>query len=429
MTEVPKIVYDRLRAVLPERALSDVAAREQAHPDADLLTAFAEQALSATERDGVLKHLALCEDCREVLVLALPGVDAVSAPIAAEAEFSTGSIKVTRVSTKVQKSWLTMLAHPSMRWAALAAGVVVAASILLVHPGKLNQPISPFVHHQATPTATLPAAGSPIASLPTDQVVTKAINDTRSSSGPLLSKNQFSKNPKAERALAPVHQAESGMLLADNRSNSGLAENPSAAPIISRASTETVEISGHDAPAIQKAKPALQEPEATEAAQAQAANVQQKNEQQKNQAVSDLAFAKKQEFPASQTLARNVNWAITAGTLQRSLDNGQNWQNALHADHPLLCYASHSYASQGYATHGEEVWTGGQAGTLFHSIDSGVTWVQVHPSIKGQQLTSDVTHIDIDIHGDVRGPAQIGISTSNNEVWTSADGGNTWQKN
>src|SRR5260370_16806372 len=65
MTEVPKIVYDRLRAALPE----------QAHPDADLLTAFAEQALSAAEREGVLQHLALCEDCRDVVALALPAAD------------------------------------------------------------------------------------------------------------------------------------------------------------------------------------------------------------------------------------------------------------------------------------------------------------------------------------------------------------------
>ena len=68
MTEVPKIVYDRLRAALPE----------QAHPDADLLAAFAEQAISATERDGVLQHLALCGDCREVVALALPAADIVS---------------------------------------------------------------------------------------------------------------------------------------------------------------------------------------------------------------------------------------------------------------------------------------------------------------------------------------------------------------
>jgi hypothetical protein len=74
MAEVPKIVYDRLRAArpVPDRPLAEPGAPEQSHPDADLLTAFAEQALSATERDGVLDHLALCGDCREVIALALP---------------------------------------------------------------------------------------------------------------------------------------------------------------------------------------------------------------------------------------------------------------------------------------------------------------------------------------------------------------------
>jgi photosystem II stability/assembly factor-like uncharacterized protein len=72
------------------------------------------------------------------------------------------------------------------------------------------------------------------------------------------------------------------------------------------------------------------------------------------------------------------------------------------------------------------VWTGGQAGTLFHSGNSGITWVQVQPSIKGQALSSDITHIDV--RGDVRGPAEIIVSTSNNEIWSSADGGKTWEK-
>jgi photosystem II stability/assembly factor-like uncharacterized protein len=46
----------------------------------------------------------------------------------------------------------------------------------------------------------------------------------------------------------------------------------------------------------------------------------------------------------------------------------------------------------------------------------------VQPSIKGQQLGFDVTHID------VRGPAEIVVSTSNHEIWSSADGGKTWNK-
>ena len=105
MTEVPKIVHDRLRAALPE----------QAHPDADLLAAFAEQALSATERDGVLQHLALCGDCRDVIALALPAADMVpprTAPQTADED---------RVRTTVSRAGapaphkLVVILQPQMR--------------------------------------------------------------------------------------------------------------------------------------------------------------------------------------------------------------------------------------------------------------------------------------------------------------------------
>ena len=127
--------------------------------------------------------------------------------------------------------------------------------------------------------------------------------------------------------------------------------------------------------------------------------------------------AAKPAAPASPTLARNIAWTITAGALQRSLDSGQSWQQALRADHPLLCYASH----------GDDVWAGGQAGTLFHSADSGVTWAQVQPSMQGQRLSSDITHIDV-TQMDAGGPAKIVVSTSDDQIWSSADGGKTWDK-
>src|ERR1700686_667891 len=134
MTEVPRIVYDRLRDALP---LPGRAAPEQAHPDADLLAAFAEQALSATERDGVLEHLALCGDCREVVALSLPAADMVppqTAPQTADVDVRT---TVSRAGAPAPHK--LSFAWPNLRWAALAAGVVVAAAALLLHPGKLNQ--------------------------------------------------------------------------------------------------------------------------------------------------------------------------------------------------------------------------------------------------------------------------------------------------
>ncbi len=44
--------------------------QHEIHPDVEALSAFAEQALSAKERGDVLKHLALCSHCREIVALA-----------------------------------------------------------------------------------------------------------------------------------------------------------------------------------------------------------------------------------------------------------------------------------------------------------------------------------------------------------------------
>jgi hypothetical protein len=449
MTEVPKIVppivptivYDRLRAAGAKPALPGQPAPEQAHPDADVLTAFAEQALSATERDGVLEHLARCGDCRELIALALPAADIGGAPIAVEtaADRATGSRAGAPAPHKLNFAWPT-LAWPSLRWAALAAGVAVAAAVLLVHPGKLNQAVLPSANRTAVPAAsgpqiaTSPAASSSVATPSTDQFAVLAKTGEPQPKPEL----RASKKLQAGQAVMPPHPTEHGILLADNKKDSGQVDKPSAAPsagagpfsydaAAGRGTSETVEVSGatvgletessnlkemarNGVPAIEKAKPALQE--------------MSTNERQKNQAavVSGTArsparnvmsmSAAKLTSSARPALAHNVTWAITAGVLQRSLDSGQSWQEALRVDHPLLCYASHD----------EDVWTGGQAGMLFYSADSGVTWVRVQPSIKALPLTSDITHID------VGGPAEVVISTSNHEIWSSEDSGKTWAK-
>jgi len=458
MTEVPKIVYDRLRAALPERA----------HPDADLLAAFAEQALSATERDGVLEHLALCGDCREVVALSLPAAD--MAPPRTAPQTADEVVRTTVSRAGAPAPHKLSFAWPNLRWAALAAGVVVATAVLLMHPGKLNQATLPSVNPQVATTAP-PASGSQIASSsvpssvpssappssitssPTDQLAVMAKTDEAQPKSELL----LSKKLKAGKVVTPSPQAESGILLADNKKDSVEANKPSATPSASagafhydarssRAASETVEVSGaavavtteppaenalvarnnapgNDAPAIEKAKPALPEKEVAEEEQkTPAAVVPGPARLQARNVMSAATLAS----TAKQSLAPHVTWAISAGVLQRSLDNGQNWQDALHADHPLLCYASHD----------EDLWTGGQAGILFHSANSGVTWVQVQPSIRARQLSSDITHIEVrniglrndEVRGDVRGRAEIILSTSSNEVWSSADGGKTWDK-
>jgi hypothetical protein len=196
-----------------------------------------------------------------------------------------------------------------------------------------------------------------------------------------------------------------------------------AAP--SRTATETVEVSRaavgiesqtsganaliaqSDAPIV-KAKPAPQDSE--------------ENKQQKTPAPAANAFADAQRSSsrdaskmaviAGAAFESNVSWAIKAGALQWSLDKGKSWQEALRADHPLSNYASQ----------GRDIWAGGQAGTLFHSADGGVSWAQVRPTIGSLSLTADVSNIQ------APAPGLIVVSTSANETWTSSDAGKTWTK-
>jgi hypothetical protein len=62
MEQLSKIVQERLQAT--EKA--------GIHPDAGLLTAFAEKSLGDREQSQVLQHLAQCVNCREVVSLAMP---------------------------------------------------------------------------------------------------------------------------------------------------------------------------------------------------------------------------------------------------------------------------------------------------------------------------------------------------------------------
>jgi hypothetical protein len=146
MQEVPKIVRARLKA---ETAAAD-------HPDADLLTAFAERALPETERDSVLEHLARCGDCRDIVALALPAAEPVQT--------------VIRPSPS---GWLTW---PALRWGFVIAGVVAIASVgVLKYQGRSRPtmmayqaagpqvPVTEDTKRQLTAPVAPPPASQPLA--------------------------------------------------------------------------------------------------------------------------------------------------------------------------------------------------------------------------------------------------------------------------
>ncbi len=133
MIELPRIVRERLRA--------QASGRVDAHPDADLLTAFSERTLSAKERRQVMAHLALCADCRHAIALAAPPLE-------------TGATPLHRPHPSHGFGW----AH----WFALAASVVVVAAAVLQIPrarqGGMETELPP-----STPVAQAPAGEKPAA--------------------------------------------------------------------------------------------------------------------------------------------------------------------------------------------------------------------------------------------------------------------------
>src|SRR4051794_11465888 len=63
--EIPKNVREALQRQVPR----------EAHPAADLLNAYAERSLSASEDALIAGHLAACQDCRETVFLAASALE------------------------------------------------------------------------------------------------------------------------------------------------------------------------------------------------------------------------------------------------------------------------------------------------------------------------------------------------------------------
>lgn len=130
-----------------------VSARLQAHaaashPDSEMLNAYAENQLLGRDRDDLLTHLAVCADCRDALYLAAPEAD--TQPVL------TRAYRPPRLA---------------VRWATLAASVVILGGVLLTdrgifstHSTSIESPQSPT--DQVAELKSRPVEGVAKASVP-----------------------------------------------------------------------------------------------------------------------------------------------------------------------------------------------------------------------------------------------------------------------
>jgi hypothetical protein len=413
-----------------QRGLKKMDAPGEVHPDADLLTAFAEQSLTKREHENVLAHLASCADCRDIVALALPETPA-SAPAAEPVK-------------PLFWRW------PVLRWGAVAASVVIVVVAVSIgnmerHQREKQSPqvvaeLRPAPVPEKTPAMTpsasskvqepLPQLGgtsgvqrpkvryeripsdSQVSGLPSlTQPAAPAPGKERSDSGTAGASDQQSANLAVGKIVADVAEAkaqplpsrdehntafkpEAGIYAANSRMKPVVPPGPPPPP--SSNATEAVEVTS-EAVTVASAKTAppgglLLEADKTDSKLGAATQSYH----------GEGTMAKKQLM----RFAAATNWRISNGLLQRSFDSGQTWEQA----RPDANFRAVS-------TIGNDIWAGGANGLLVHSADAGQNWSAVSPGITGDVSSLHFTDAR---HGSVK--------TTTGETWSTADAGKSWKK-
>jgi hypothetical protein len=451
MRELPKYVVRRMK-------MSSAVA---GHPEADVLAAFAERSLPEGERALLLEHLARCGDCREVVALAAPEVDVHVEPV--------------RTGFPTRRWWQ----WPVLRGAAVAAIVLAIGSVIVLEhrhhsPGEVmvsrtaqpNQvatnsvPAQKAASPEVTPTTSRPEASSrplPGTAGASDERAksTGSITGSGGGIGSRATSGQPTKMAMAEppRDLAFATSPKSLSLRPTKQLPAPSVVVPAAPPV----SSQMVKVEGPSDATVADHSPQLE---------AQNTGSQTSPDGSDNVRKAKPAIAVAGTAVGGPTVARNAidlqqvyqtpapKWTITAnGGLQRSLDGGKTWQNvyvnavaASTASSMQLVMPSQNGAAKekenekkvlkdrlttapaaapvfrAVAAMGDEVWAGGSGGLLYHSLDAGTLWAAVTPSAQGVTLSGDVVGIEFS-------DSQHGkITSSTSEIWTTANGGKSWDK-
>ena len=464
MEKLPQIVRERMSLRQPET-----------HPDSDLLSAFAEQALPDRERLPVLAHLSVCSSCREVLALA-----------AAPAKSGAFITKDTAAPTKAP--WF---AWPVLRWGAAAACVVVVATAVTLHRSERAAPTSETQISETQTPEQLPAAKpvppSPVANKENSENEKAAEKVARNVAGDFAA-NPVTRDQTEKRLAVPQREfslqkgvpdlkqaypqsAGTSMAAKELRNDwRGAGANatpgtvvpgaaigglggaivPSAsAPAPSKSGpppnakdvqnlpangrafnqlavqlTEPVEVQAKpvevqaqlvDAPASADAEKKVEMGRAkTSSASSGAALAVAPSDQldRMQQGVAPSPPAMSKRERASYAHSESTRWNLSSnGQLQRSIDSGKTWQ-------PVATPAGAAFRALSF--NGPDIWVGGAAGLLYHSTDAGTHWELVKPAANDVSLSADIAAIAF------TDPQHGKITTSNGETWTTSDGGQNW---
>ncbi|MGE5206160.1 MAG: YCF48-related protein [Chlamydiota bacterium] len=355
MSELPKFVLQRLAAT----------AAPAEHPGADLLAAFAEQNLSDAEREKLLTHLGTCAQCREVVWLALPEMEAEQLVVGA-----------------ARPKWF-----PVWRWVGVAAVVAVVATVALVYRGGPGP------------------AGEEVASAPQPPAIaqqrdTQALKSKDAAPAPAAEARLDARNAPAR--VAPQSRMEAKVATPKIATATGeqVAANEVASGTLAKSDAQSADrVASLQAAAPVPNHAALPGPPL--AASTDEAGVMIASN------IPARSMGKKK-------LAPPTRWMLSGeGALLRSTDAGNNWQSV-----PF----NSSDVFRAVAVVGPRVWVGGRGGALYFSADDGSQWTRLSPAAAGVLLNDDISKLAF--HDGQHGS----LTTAAGQVWITSDGGRSWQK-
>jgi len=427
------------------------------HPEAEQLNAFAENALAAQERESVLAHLAACEDCREIVGLAVEARPE-GAPL----------VKPARDGFR----WATF------QWAAVAASVaIVTVAVLVVGPKETREPqratetvaierqqpeSQPAAKVPETPLADLKvgrAVGSKSDASVKPKEAEKKLNGgigagsgagvgigsgisgggfgggvykvEETTNADAVTKLQQKKEagpvepaakPAPSRGLAysvpassandtfysstPVNRPAGGSV------QGGIAQNVPPPPVVDggRARTEEQGKSSNEISKDKRRDSVAQASNESVEVSAQAATIAP--------APAPPVSIKTKSSGAdmgvlTRTYASTLRlWRVRSGKIESSDDSGKVWQSRTLAK---------EFQPMNVVAAGQQVWVGGKAGALFLSRDNGQTWTKI--SLTGDDIIplGDVTEIKI------ANPLLVDVILSSGDDWQTNDGGKSFR--
>lgn len=349
------------------------------HPDADLLTAFAEGALLKRERRQVIEHLTLCAECRETLSTA--------ADAAPDSTAKSKLFLLPRRALPLQRAWIP--------WASIAAALLVVCSAgLFYQQRQASQKTAVVAKNESlqlpSPMAQLlPLPPPSREKIPTGE--TAGISAAKPPQALLKSEETIAANTQREEqsqlalkaAPAPLNSA--GIAILEEKSEAAKQSNPRQQNPYSISGAEAGGTVSQDS----FAKPATV-PQASAFANT----------------ITERAL-----LSASATAAARPHWRInSASQAERSFGDGA-WQSVLPEEQSRMRVIS---------VLSGEVWIGGENARLYRSSDNGATWKLIALPSKDGRVHS-IAHIHFQT-------SQLGtVEAEDGTLWTTSDGGCTWK--